>query len=53
MTRRKRLPKGIRKYIRQEKARLRREILNVAEQKKKIDQIYQKLGLERDKLASS
>ncbi len=53
MTRRKRLPEGIRKYIRQEKAHLRREILNVAEQKKKIYQIYQKLGLERNKLASS
>jgi|TARA_Y100000031_G_scaffold154340_2_gene201668 hypothetical protein len=36
---RKKLPKGIRKYVRKQKARIRREILNPAEQKKKIDEI--------------
>jgi len=40
---RRRLPKGLRKYIRQEKARLRREILDLKEQKKKIEEIYQGL----------
>jgi len=50
MAKRKRLPKSIRKYIRREKARLRREILDTAEQKRKIDQIYRKPGLARQNL---
>jgi hypothetical protein len=41
MKKRKRLPKSIRKYIRREKSRLRREILDLEEQKKRIEQIYQ------------
>ena len=39
----KRLPKSLRKYIRQEKARIRREILNIKEQEKQIQQLYQKI----------
>jgi hypothetical protein len=36
------LPKSIRKYIRQEKARIRREVFNQKEQEKLIDELYQK-----------
>jgi hypothetical protein len=49
MKRRKRLPKSIRKYIRREKARLRREILDTVEQDKRIKQIYEKLVKEQTK----
>lgn len=38
----KRLPKSIRKYIRQEKARLRREVFDLEKQKELINQLYQK-----------
>ena len=37
-----RLPKSIRKYIRQEKARIRREVLDLKEQEKLIRELYQK-----------
>jgi len=53
MTRRKRLPKGIRKYIRQEKARLRWQVLNLKEQKKKIEEIYKRLGIKKEEPASA
>jgi hypothetical protein len=45
MVRKKRLPKGIRKYIRQEKARIKREVLDMKEQERRIKEIYQKLGI--------
>lgn len=38
----KRLPKSLRKFIRQEKARIRREVLDLKEQEKLINEIYQK-----------
>ncbi len=38
----KRLPKSMRKFIRREKARIRREILNVKEQEKLINELYKK-----------
>ena len=38
----KRLPKGLRKFIRQEKARIRREVLDIKEQEKQIQELYQK-----------
>ena len=44
MTRRKRLPKSICKYIRQEKARLRRKVSDIGEQKKKIEELYKRFG---------
>lgn len=55
MNRRKRLPKSIRKYIRQEKARLRWQVLDLKEQKKRIEEIYKKLGIKKEEpaLASS
>lgn len=39
----KRLPKSFRKYIRQEKARIRREIFDVEEQEKLIKQLYKNI----------
>ncbi len=39
----KKLPKSLRKYIRQEKARIRRGILDLKEQEKKIQEVYQKI----------
>lgn len=42
MVGRKKLPKSIRKYIRREKARIRREVLDVKEQKKLIEELYKK-----------
>jgi hypothetical protein len=46
MTRKKekRLPKSIRKYIRREKARLRREILDLKKQKEEIAKIYDRFS---------
>jgi hypothetical protein len=38
----RRLPKSLRKYIRQEKARIRREVLDIKEQEKLIQELYQK-----------
>lgn len=39
----RKLPKSIRKFIRKEKARIRREILNLKEQEKLINELYQKI----------
>ncbi len=41
----KRLPKSVRKFIRKEKARIRRETFDIEEQRKKIEELYQKLNL--------
>lgn len=38
----KKLPKSIRKHIRKEKARIRREVFDVEEQKKLISKLYEK-----------
>lgn len=38
----KRLPKSLRKYIRKEKARIRREVLSLKEQERLINDLYQK-----------
>jgi len=38
----KRLPNSIRKFIRKEKARIRREVLDLKEQEEKISNLYQK-----------
>jgi len=53
MTRRKGLPKSIRKYIRQEKACLRWQVLDLKEQKKRIEEIYKKLGIKKEEPASA
>ncbi len=38
----KKLPRSIRKYIRKEKARIRREVLDLEERKTLIGQLYNK-----------
>lgn len=42
MVKRKRLPKSLRKFIRKEKARIRREVLDLKEQERLINDLYQK-----------
>jgi len=46
----KKLPKSIRKFIRQEKSRIRRGVLNFKEQEDKINQLYQRFVKKEDKL---
>lgn len=38
----KKLPKSARKHLRQQKARIRREGLNIEEEKKQVSKLYQK-----------
>ena len=38
----KRLPKSLKKYIRQEKSRIRREVFDLKEKEKLINELYQK-----------
>jgi hypothetical protein len=38
-----RLPKSLRKYIRREKARIRREVLDPKEKEKQISELHQKI----------
>lgn len=38
----RKLSKGLRKFIRKEKARIRREVLDTKEQKRLIDELYKK-----------
>lgn len=45
MPKKKRLSKGIRKYIRTKKARIRREVLDMEEQKRLIKELYKKFTL--------
>ncbi|MDI6591622.1 MAG: hypothetical protein QME61_01660 [Patescibacteria group bacterium] len=40
---RKKLPRSIRKFIRKEKARIRREVLDIKQQQKLIQELYQKI----------
>jgi hypothetical protein len=39
----RRLPKSLRKHIRREKARIRREVLDIKEQEELITELYKKL----------
>jgi len=39
----KKMPRSIRKFIRREKARIRREVLDIKEQEKQIQELYQKI----------
>jgi len=45
MERTKRLPSSIRKYIRRQKARIRREFLDVKKQEEAIEEVYKALGV--------
>jgi hypothetical protein len=38
----KKMPHSTRKYIRKEKSRIRRQVLDIKEQDKKIEELYQK-----------
>ncbi len=40
----KRLPRSLRKFIRREKARVRRQVLDSKEQEKLISELYQKFA---------
>jgi hypothetical protein len=41
--RRKKMPQSLRKFIRQEKARIRREVLDIKKQEELITELYKKL----------
>lgn len=45
----KKLPRSIRKFIRREKARIRREVLDLKEQEKLINELYQKFAKQNKK----
>lgn len=45
----KRPPRSIRKFIRQEKARIRREIFDIEKQKKLIRELYRKFISQEEK----
>jgi hypothetical protein len=45
----KKLPKSIRKYIRKEKARIRKSVFDIEEQEKLISELYQKF-LKKEKI---
>ncbi len=44
------LPKGIRKFIRRQKALIRKRFLDMAEQEERIKEIYSRLGITHAKL---
>lgn len=43
LMKKERLPKSLRKYIRREKARIRREVLDSKERKRLVQELYQKI----------
>ena len=45
----KKLPKSLRKFIRKEKARIRREVLDLKEQEKLIGEVYQRFAKQNKK----
>jgi len=49
---RKKMPRSIRKFIRREKARIRREVLDIKKQEELINQLYKKL-LKEDEIKSN
>jgi len=49
----KKMPKSLRKYIRQEKARIRRQVFDFKKQKELIDQLYKKFLKEKPKESAS
>ena len=50
---RKRLQKSIKKFIRKEKARIRREVLDIKEQEKQIQELCQKFFKNQRKSATA
>ena len=49
----KRMPKSLRKFIRKEKARIRREVFDMKEQEKLISQLYQKFLKPKNKITNT
>jgi len=49
----KKLPESLRKYIRKEKARIRREVLDLKEQERIIRELYQKFFKNQRKSATA
>jgi hypothetical protein len=47
----KKLPRSIRKFIRKEKARIRREILDLKKQEEEIKKLYEKFACKKRSLA--
>jgi len=45
---RKRMPNSMRKYIRLEKARIRRQFLDLKEQNRLIEEMYKKLQIKKN-----
>ena len=45
----KKLPKSMRKFIRREKARIRREVLDLKEQERLVKEIYQRFTKQNKK----
>ena len=43
---RKQLPNGLKKFIRKEKSRIRRQVSDLKEQQKLIGELYQKTAIE-------
>jgi hypothetical protein len=43
-----RISKGVRKYLRTEKNKIRHQLLSLEQEKKMIDEIYERLGLKKD-----
>lgn len=43
----KKLPKSARKFIRKEKSRIRREVLDIKKQKELVDKIYENLKINK------
>ncbi len=48
----KRLPKGIRKHLRLEKSRIRRQFLDLKEQENKIGGLYKRMGIKAERRPS-
>jgi len=53
MGKEKKLPKSLRKFIRREKARIRREVLDLKEQEKLISELYQKFLKPKSKITNT
>jgi len=49
----KRMPNSVRKFIRKEKARIRREVLDLKKQEELISELYQKFSKTKKQITSS
>lgn len=44
----RKIPRGLRKYLRKEKARIRREFFDIDKQQQEIKKLYQKVFKDKD-----